>query len=323
MSNNKSVVSSNWPGFYKLWLIVAIILLILLILLWLLGYGPGGKKCEVPPTIIEKKVDVEKRIDNPEHLTRIKALEKDNSKIAGLMTTIKGLETGNAEIAGLKDKIAELETDSSEIPKLQEKIKKLTSINAQLPKLLEKTKSLEEENQGIAGLKEKISELESANGEIPKLRKKIKELENAEPKVKIVEKIEEKVVKVPVVPAAPVSPASPEPVKLMNNALSEVAKIYFGSGSTEFSASYNQTLSDLLVFLRENDDASVVISGFHDSAGSPERNHDVAKLRTKNIADLFLNSGISTERIELKKPEDITGTGDAKEAHRVEITIVR
>ena len=63
MSNTQ--IASNWPAYRKVWMIVTVISFLVLLVLWLLGYGPGGSKCVVPPTIVEKVVEKEKLIDNP------------------------------------------------------------------------------------------------------------------------------------------------------------------------------------------------------------------------------------------------------------------
>ncbi len=53
---NEAYSTPHWAGFQSLWRSVAIILFILLLLMWLLGYGPGGKNCQVPVKTVEKIV---------------------------------------------------------------------------------------------------------------------------------------------------------------------------------------------------------------------------------------------------------------------------
>lgn len=60
--NNEEYISPHWAGFRSLWWIVAIILFLLLLIMWLLGYGPGGKACQVP---VEVKT-VEKLVTAPD-----------------------------------------------------------------------------------------------------------------------------------------------------------------------------------------------------------------------------------------------------------------
>ncbi len=147
MENNHNI-SPKWQGFRKLWIIVAIILFLLLLLLLLAGYSPWGKKCEVEPTVVEKVVEKEKLVDNPEHLTRIASLEKDT-----------------AQIEGLKSKVAELTKASGLVAGLQAKVKALEGVdlNFESPKLMSKINLLETENASIADLKQRILELEASN----------------------------------------------------------------------------------------------------------------------------------------------------------------
>ena len=59
MSNiNQTYISPHWPAFRSLWWIVAFILFLLLLVLWVMGYGPGGKACQVPVEVrtVEKLV---------------------------------------------------------------------------------------------------------------------------------------------------------------------------------------------------------------------------------------------------------------------------
>ena len=357
MSNNNSVVSSNWPGYSRLWKIVAIILLILLILLWLLGFGPGGSKCEVPPTIVEKKVEVEKLVDNPKLLTRITELEKENAKIAGLMTTIKGLETENTQIETLKAKISDLEGENTKISGLMSTVKGLKSENAKIAGLMStivglkadnskidglktKIKTLEVDNAKIAGLmttvKElkadnakisadltaKIKSLETENTMIPELKKTIEKLKNQEPKVIEKIKIVEKIVKVPSAPSAPVAPAAPVTAMAMSS-LPAPAKLYFDVGSAEFPADVDLSLSGVIAYLKKNPSSTASISGFHDSTGSLEANKALSLKRAEAVMKLMVEAGVSIDNLQIDEPQQTTGSGSPEEARRVEVLIVK
>jgi len=83
MSNNTKTISPRWAGFHRLWIIVAIILFLLLLLLWFLGYGPNGKKCVVPPTIVERIVEKQVEVDSPKLLSRIEIKAYKKKKLVG------------------------------------------------------------------------------------------------------------------------------------------------------------------------------------------------------------------------------------------------
>jgi len=319
MSNNNSVVSSNWPGFHRLWVVVAIILLILLLLLWLLGYGPGGSKCEVPPTIVEKKVDVEKIVDNPKLLTKIGilsekigTLEKENSVIPGLKEKIEGLATENAKIDGLNVKIGALEGENEKISDLTEKIKELEVEKSKVSDLTSKISKLEKDNIQIVALQEEIAKLEKSNQEIAGLRRKIEELKNRKPTVI------ERIIKVPVAPAIPSAPA-----KVMGTKLPAVAKLYFDVGSSDFPADVNLSLSSVIAYLKNNSESKAIISGFHDASGSFEANKALSLKRAESVLKLLVEAGVPVDRMKIEKPQQTYGSGSPEEARRVEVSIVK
>lgn len=140
---------------------------------WLFsGWLARKLKYGQPPVekIVEKTVEVEKLVDNPEHL----------SLISSLKSQVSGFESAQPEVV---EKTVEVE-------KLVDN-----------PKLLERINLLEEENEQIAGLRtsiiefrKKIDELEGQTQKIGVYQTRLRELENKKPEVveKIVEKEVEK-----------------------------------------------------------------------------------------------------------------------------------
>jgi cytochrome c oxidase subunit II len=63
------------------------------------------------------------------------------------------------------------------------------------------------------------------------------------------------------------------------------------------------------------------LTGFVDASGSAAQNAELAKQRALAVRDALQAAGIDAQRIELRKPENITaGTGaDAAQARRVDI----
>ncbi|WP_299876199.1 OmpA family protein [uncultured Cocleimonas sp.] len=182
MSNN-SQISSNWPGFRKIWGVIAVILFLLLLLLWALGYGPGGRNCEVPPTIVEKVVEKEKIIDNPVLLTQIADLEKAKEKETGMVAELKAKI---AELEAMPPKVVTKEVDN---PELLKKIGLLETENGLIPGLKAKIGALEKIDPIVikkadaidAQLTERLAKLEKENGLIEGLRAKITALEGISP----------------------------------------------------------------------------------------------------------------------------------------------
>ncbi len=99
------------------------------------------------------------------------------------------------------------------------------------------------------------------------------------------------------------------------------AKLYFGLGASELPADAAKTLEEVVNFAKANPGAKLAISGFHDTSGSLAANEEIAKNRAKSVREALKNVGIAEDRIELRKPQVTTGTGDAAEARRVEVSV--
>ncbi len=143
---------------------------------WLLsGWFARRLKHGEPPVekIVEKPVNVEKVVDNPEHLSLISRLESENAEIGDLLTKITAFESAEPEVVETVvevEKIVEIEVERL----------------VDNPEHLERIKVLEDENFEIAGLRKKITELDGAkSGDVVE---KIVEVE------KIIEKQVEKLV---------------------------------------------------------------------------------------------------------------------------------
>jgi outer membrane protein OmpA-like peptidoglycan-associated protein len=99
-----------------------------------------------------------------------------------------------------------------------------------------------------------------------------------------------------------------------------VVKFYFASGKFDLAAGAPQALADITKGVAEGKKA--VISGFADSSGNPEMNAELAKQRAFAVRDALKALGVAEDKIELKKPEQITGSGDASQARRVEVSLM-
>ncbi len=129
-----------------------------------------------------------------------------------------------------------------------------------------------------------------------------------------VEKIVEKIVEVP---AAPVAAAVvPAPM-----AVPSAAKLYFENDSAEFPADTKLSLADVIAYLRNNEGAQAIISGFHSATGNFEHNQELSKQRAISVSQLLQESGVSVDRIVLEKPVETEGTGSEEEARRVEVSV--
>lgn len=101
-----------------------------------------------------------------------------------------------------------------------------------------------------------------------------------------------------------------------------MAKIYFDSGKSALPSDTSDSLKAIIDYATGNAGAKLAISGFHDPSGSQAVNEELAKQRAKAVREALMSAGIAEDRIEMRKPQVTTGTGDAKEARRVEVSVI-
>jgi outer membrane protein OmpA-like peptidoglycan-associated protein len=100
-----------------------------------------------------------------------------------------------------------------------------------------------------------------------------------------------------------------------------VAKLYFDAGQSALPIDASATVGPIVQAMTDRQNSKAAISGFHDKTGSAAQNAELAKQRAFAVRDLLRAAGIPEERIVLKKPQETTGSGDDREARRVEVTL--
>jgi K(+)-stimulated pyrophosphate-energized sodium pump len=100
-----------------------------------------------------------------------------------------------------------------------------------------------------------------------------------------------------------------------------IGKIYFPSGSAALPAGTDDGLKKIAEAAKANAAGKLVISGFHDATGDADKNAELAKQRAVAVRDVLKMAGVDEARIEMKKPEAMTGTGTETQARRVEVTL--
>lgn len=98
-----------------------------------------------------------------------------------------------------------------------------------------------------------------------------------------------------------------------------VVKFYFASGKADLAAGALDALGEAITAGKAG--KKLVLSGFHDATGDPAFNAELAKKRALVVRDALVGAGVAEARMELKKPEQTTGTGNNAEARRVEVMI--
>jgi K(+)-stimulated pyrophosphate-energized sodium pump len=98
-----------------------------------------------------------------------------------------------------------------------------------------------------------------------------------------------------------------------------VVKFYFATGKAELAGGAEAAMADVAKGVAAGKKA--VVSGYTDTTGDATKNEELAKQRAFAVRDALKGAGISDDKIELKKPESISGTGSNAEARRVEVTL--
>ncbi|MEP7298256.1 MAG: sodium/proton-translocating pyrophosphatase, partial [Burkholderiales bacterium] len=98
-----------------------------------------------------------------------------------------------------------------------------------------------------------------------------------------------------------------------------VVKFYFGSGKADLATGAEAALADVAKGVAAGKKA--VVSGYTDSTGDAAKNEELAKQRAMAVAAALKTAGIADDKVELKKPEVLTGSGGNAEARRVEVAL--
>jgi outer membrane protein OmpA-like peptidoglycan-associated protein len=101
----------------------------------------------------------------------------------------------------------------------------------------------------------------------------------------------------------------------------DIAKLYFDLGKASLPTNTVSTLEPIILWLENHDSSKAIISGYHDTIGNNDKNKKLAKARAQAVYDTLVVAGIDTTRIEMRKPQETTGSGDLAEARRVEVSI--
>ena len=118
-----------------------------------------------------------------------------------------------------------------------------------------------------------------------------------------------------VMPTTTPASADAASVKVENG----IVKFYFASGKADLAAGANDALADAVKAAKAG--RKLVVSGFHDATGGAAINAEIAKQRAFAVRDALKAAGVPELQIELRKPEELAGTGSNAEARRVEVSL--
>jgi OmpA-OmpF porin, OOP family len=99
------------------------------------------------------------------------------------------------------------------------------------------------------------------------------------------------------------------------------ARIYFDVGKTKLPGDIDSILQSIVDYALAHSNSGITIAGFHDPTGNQAKNAELAKNRALAVRSRLVSLGIGEAQIDMKKPEVTTGSGDNKEARRVEVSV--
>ena len=100
-----------------------------------------------------------------------------------------------------------------------------------------------------------------------------------------------------------------------------LAKVYFEVGAAALSEADKGVVATTMAALAVNQNAIVLLSGFHDTSGDAQRNAELAKQRAESVRDALVAGGVAADRVKFRKPESTLGSGSPEEGRRVEIRV--
>jgi K(+)-stimulated pyrophosphate-energized sodium pump len=99
-------------------------------------------------------------------------------------------------------------------------------------------------------------------------------------------------------------------------------KVYFASASSALPTGADKGFAEMLAAFKAKPAGKLVLSGFVDPSGDAAKNAELAKQRAFAVRDALKAAGVAEDKIELKKPEDLTaGATSAAEGRRVEVSL--
>jgi len=99
-----------------------------------------------------------------------------------------------------------------------------------------------------------------------------------------------------------------------------IVKFYFAMGKADVANGADEALADVAKGVASGKKA--LVSGYHDTTGDAAVNEELAKQRAVAVRIVLVRIGVPEDKVELKKPEVSTGSGDNAEARRVEVLLI-
>jgi len=96
----------------------------------------------------------------------------------------------------------------------------------------------------------------------------------------------------------------------------------FAAGAAALDAEALHTLREAAASVMSMGTA-ITITGYADASGGHAANADLAKRRATAVRDALVANGVDPRRLRLAAPKEVTGSGTADEARRVDIGLAQ
>ena len=97
--------------------------------------------------------------------------------------------------------------------------------------------------------------------------------------------------------------------------------VRFATGSAALDTAATQSLAAVAATLKGNG-SRIAITGYADATGSRDANIALAKARAVAVRDALVAAGVAADRLQLREPRDVIGSGSNDEARRVDLTTI-
>jgi K(+)-stimulated pyrophosphate-energized sodium pump len=100
----------------------------------------------------------------------------------------------------------------------------------------------------------------------------------------------------------------------------ETASLYFDSGKINLPMDASKQLEAIVAWSKTSPNTKIGISGYHDKAGDPAMNAQLAKNRALGARETLISAGVPEDRIVMVKPQSTAGGGpEDKQSRRVDV----
>jgi membrane fusion protein (multidrug efflux system) len=120
------------------------------------------------------------------------------------------------------------------------------------------------------------------------------------------------------VPKPPAAGMAPEAARAVGGTL----VLHFARGKSTLGAEAAAQLKGFVPAVGGNSNP-IEITGYVDRTGDRSANEALAKARASAVRDALLAAGVSADRVRLKSPRDIVGSGTDDDARRVELLVTK